>query len=85
MNTAIGPWWMRSSSAHCDPELGKGIGENLGKKHRRDTWRKGLARHLAKRIGEELGEEGWKGAEGGGGRGEGILRKSRNPHLGGGV
>ena len=41
------PWRLRSSGAHCDPELAKRIGEKLG------------ARHLAKRIGdeEEKGEE----------------------------
>ena len=54
MHTAIGPWRMRSSGGHCDPEL-------------------------AERIGETLGEEDWRGGEG-----EGVLTKSKNPHLAGG-
>ena len=44
---------MRSSGAHCDPELVKRIGEKLGE----EDWRRGLARHSAKRIGEEEKEE----------------------------
>ena len=48
---------MRSSGAHCDPELAKRIDEKLGEEDWRDTWQSALARHLAKRIGETLGEE----------------------------
>ena len=48
---------MRSSGAHCDPDLAKRIDETLGKVDWRDTWQRGLARSLAKRIGETLGEE----------------------------
>ena len=44
---------MRSSRAHCVPELAKRIGEKLGE----EDWRGGLARYLAKRIGEEEDEE----------------------------
>ena len=43
MHTAIGPWRMRSSGAHCDPDLAKRIDETLGEE--------------SKRIGETLGEE----------------------------
>ena len=48
---------MRSSGAHCDPDLAKRIDETLGKVDWRDTWQRGLARSLAKRIGEEEEEE----------------------------
>ena len=37
MLTAIGPWRLRSSSAHCDPELAKRIGEKVGE----EDWRGG--------------------------------------------
>ena len=72
MHTAIGPWRMRSSSAHCEPELAKRIDKTLGEEDWRDTWQRGLARRkmarsLAKTIGEALGEEDWRGGEGGGG------------------
>ena len=52
MHTVLGPWWLRSSGARCDPELAK-IDEKLDEEDWRDTWQCGLARHLAKRIGEE--------------------------------
>ena len=52
MLTAIGPWRLRSRSAHCNPELAKRIGEKLGE----EDWRGGLAR----RIGEEDWREGWR-------------------------
>ena len=74
MHTAIGRWRIWSSSAHCDPELAKRIGEKLGKKDWRDTWRRGLA--------EELGKEGWQGGQGEGGRGEGVLIKFSTPSPG---
>ena len=35
MLTALGPWWLRSGSAHRDPELAKRIGEELGE----EDWR----------------------------------------------
>ena len=35
--TAIGPWRLRSSSAHCDPELANKIGEKLGEEDWRHT------------------------------------------------
>ena len=57
MLAAIGPWRLRSSGAHCDPELAKRIGEKLGE----EDWRRGLA----KRIGEILCEEDWRGGKGG--------------------
>ena len=53
MLIALGPWRLRSSGAHCDPQLAKRIGEKLGE----EDWRRGLATHLAKWIGEALGEE----------------------------
>ena len=68
---------MRSSRAHCDPELAKTIGKTLGEEDLREALQKGLA----KRIGETLGEEHWRG-EGGGGRA--ALIKSSKPHLAGG-
>ena len=59
---------MRSSGAHCDPELAKRIidetlgkedwiGEPLGEEDWREAWQRGLGRHLAKRIGEEEKEK----------------------------
>ena len=83
MLTAPGPLQLRSSSAHCDPDLAKRIDETLGEADWRDTWRRGSARSLAKRLGETLGEEDWRGGEGeGGGGGEGVLIiKSTNLHL----
>ena len=57
MFTAIRPWRLRSSGAHCNPELARRIGETRGEEDWQDTWRRGLARHLAKRIGETLGKE----------------------------
>ena len=68
---------MRSSCAHCDPELVKRIAEKLGEEDWRDTWRSGLARHLAKRMSEE--EEEKKKEE----EKQRALMKSRNPHLAG--
>ena len=32
MLTAIGPWRLKSSGAHCDPELGKRISEEEDEK-----------------------------------------------------
>ena len=75
MHTAIRPWRMMSSGAHCDPELAKRIGEKLGE----EDWQRGLA----KRICEKVGEEDWRG-EGEGGGGRAALIKSSNPHLAGG-
>ena len=40
---------MRSSGAHCDPELARRIGE--------EDWREAWRRGLAKRIGEEEKKE----------------------------
>ena len=37
MLTALGPWRLRSSGAHCDPKLVKRIGEKLGE----EDWRGG--------------------------------------------
>ena len=68
---------MRSSCAHCDPELVKRIAEKLGEEDWRDTWRSGLARHLAKRMSEE--EEEKKKEE----EKQTALMKSKNPHLAG--
>ena len=35
MLTAVGPWRLRPSGAHCDRELAKRIGETLGE----EDWR----------------------------------------------
>ena len=76
MLTAIGPWRLRSSGAHCDPELVKRIGEilcdceTLGEEDRRDT--------LAKSIGEEEETKEKKEEK------QTALMKSSNPHLAGG-
>ena len=85
MLNAIGPWRLRSSGAHCDPDLAKRIDETLGEA----DWGDRFARHLAKRIGEEengekLGENNWREDWGGGegeGGGEGVQIKSSHPHL----
>ena len=53
MLIALRPWQLRSSSAHCDPELAKRIGEKVGEENWRDTWQGGLATHLAKRLCEQ--------------------------------
>ena len=45
LHTAIWPLRMRSSGAHCDPELAKRIDEKLGK----EDWRIGLARQEGRR------------------------------------
>ena len=47
--TAIGPLPLRSSGAHCDPELAKKIGEKLGEEDWREAWRRGLARRRKRR------------------------------------
>ena len=49
VHTAMRPWLMRSSSALCDPELAKRIGDKLGEEDGRDTWRRGLARRRRRR------------------------------------
>ena len=57
--TAIGrPWWLRSSGAHCDPELAKRIGEKLGQEDGEEDWRGGGAGRGAERgAGRGGGEE----------------------------
>ena len=56
MLAVLRPWRLRSSGAHCDPELAKRICEKLGEEDWRDTWRRGLA----KRIGEEDWQDTWR-------------------------
>ena len=75
MHTTHGPWRLRSSGAHCNPELGAKVGDEDW----REGWRRELARRLAKRMGEEEKEDG-RGGEGG----RAALIKSSNPHLAGG-
>ena len=57
MPMALRPLRLRSSGAHCDPDLAKRIDETLGEADWGDTWRRGFARSLAKRIGEEEKEK----------------------------
>ena len=70
MLTALGPWRLRSSGAHCDPEVAKRIGETLAEKDWRDTWR-------GRGGGKEEEEEEEEKEE----KEQTALIKSNNPHL----
>ena len=64
MLSALGPWRVRSSVAHCDRTLADEVQQcslrsGASEEDWRDTWRRGLARSFAKRV----GEEDWKEKE----------------------
>ena len=99
MLTAMGPWRLKSSGAHCDGTLAVEVQRCSLRSDPGGSpavltailgWRRGLARSLAKRIGETLGEEDWRGGGAGGEEEDDeeeeqtALIKSNNLHLAGG-
>ena len=62
MLAALGPVRLRSSGAHCDPDLAKRIGEKrakrIGEILGEEDWQEAC---MVKRIGETLGKKHWRG------------------------